>query len=408
MDVSSLEASRISAQTIVSSVTFAASSFYDGNASSGVITVVDYLQLSSAAATGTLTVATSSAADGMYVIVGGQKFTNGTNFIMRTSSMVSAYNLGVVIAAALPTWTVTYSSLTTSAIALTAPYGLNYNNYALYSSAADIVAGAATMSGGQDNATISINGTSLQANKDFYCATSTAVTASLIMTAINANAVTSLIVGASTSSVAGSTGKVTLWSLKNGVNAYALAVSTTGMTLSSSTMLGGTDPYVILNSSSIYLPAHGFVTSLAVLYSTASSNAPGPLVTGTTYYIGAGSGTNFVYLSTTAALSQTGTYLMINSTTTQHTKNTFTLTPLSMTGAAPIYTWQSSNDGVNFATNSTGGAVTISTAAGTTDTLLDFSNYNYKLLRLSFTAPTTGAIKIQSILNIKQDGIGRF
>ena len=131
VDVSSLEASRISAQTIVSSVTFAASSFYDGNASSGVITVVDYLQLSSAAATGTLTVATSSAADGMYVIVGGQKFTNGTNFIMRTSSMVSAYNLGVVIAAALPTWTVTYSSLTTSAIALTAPYGLNYNNYAL-------------------------------------------------------------------------------------------------------------------------------------------------------------------------------------------------------------------------------------------------------------------------------------
>ena len=159
-----------------------------------------------------------------------------------------------------------------------------------------------------------------------------------------------------------------------------------------------------LNGHIIAAPAHGLTRGLPVLYNVATGPAIVGLTTQTTYYI-IPAGGGLVELATTSARAISGNYVTMASTTTS--ANSYTLTPLAIGGTA-TYIWQSSNDGSNWVTNPSSGTVTMGYTNPATDLAVDFGFYNYRYLRQNVTAPTSGGLFLQTVVNIKQDGIGRF
>jgi hypothetical protein len=72
------------------------------------------------------------------------------------------------------------------------------------------------------------------------------------------------------------------------------------------------------------------------------------------------------------------------------------------------FTWQSSNDGSHWATTPNTSGTNITTATTPANTLVDFGFYNFRYLRFNYIGQSTGTVNMQAVMNIKQDGIGRF
>ena len=194
----------------------------------------------------------------------------------------------------------------------------------------------------------------------------------------------------------------------NGASFNYSVVSSTpaAMTVSAGAMTGGVTPSFALNGSAISITGHGYTLGLPLLY-TANSASIGGLTNQTTYYA-IPVGTNFVELATTSARAVAIQPLVFTSTTTQLTAHAPAFSVPAITGT-PTFTWQASNDDVNWATTLTTGTVTVGAyTSGNADGLFDFGVFNFRWLRLNVVAPTQGGLFLQVPVTLKQDGIGRF
>lgn len=270
-----------------------------------------------------------------------------------------------------------------------------------------LTAGTPTFVGGQSNASITINGTTLTLGKDFPAPTASSTTANMataIAAAIAANSTLNTIITAqAVASVVNSTSIVT------GTAANYTTVSSTQSQLSFSnpTMTGGTNSATNITTDIINLPAHGFTKALPVLYGAAVGTIGG-LTNQTTYYVIVVDSNN-VQLATGTVAAQNGVFINLTSSTTQTTAHTFTLTPITFTQGSAGGFWQVSNDCVNgpWATfSTTSGNVTVSSQTYTaanpnTTSVQDWGPINFGCVRYNVTGPTWGGVQLKVILNAK-------
>ncbi len=409
IDLAAYEAAHVSAQVLYTSGTFTSGTFSDGNQSTGSITLpLLQTRLSSATATGSITILSTFSTTGISVMVGGRPFVGGVDFAVGFTTNAAAANLAAAINAAslsgLATVTVTAPSNVLNLSAST--YGTAGNGILLATSNANIATvSAAHLGGGQDNAVITINGVTLTAQKGlstapagyFTVTTSSAATRAKMVTAINAYSSLSSIVTATDCSTTAAE-IVCLTSVLNSSN-YAWSASTTALTLTNSTLYGGTAAAFSLGGSIITL-TNSWTTALPVLY-TANSASIGGLTDQTTYFVIPQPGQ--IKLATTSALAQAGTAIVFTSTTSQTSPNSPSLAPLAITGT-PSFTWQSSNDNSHWATVLTTGTIGMTSYANpAADKLFDFGAYTFRYLRLNVTAPTAGGIYLNVPVYIKQN-----
>jgi len=414
-----------SAETILTSATIAASTFNDGVASTANLTVVSYTALSSATATGTkMNISSNTALAGACIsgggpVVGAFNVCNPAQWALDVNySTNTACNIARAIQATGVVLSTCSWTGSTGIIYSTAPYyGSIWNSFGINSSSITALS-SSTFSGGQDNQSFTINGKTFLANTDFYPITSNAVTAAAIGTAITNSSVTIGVVAVgnsnavvyATSTAVGTATNYALASSSNAALSLSAPVTVTAPS-ATSVMTGGANASYLINTSTITIAGNGFGLAQAVLFSTAAAPSLTPLVSGTTYYViprpTAGTGAFFLATSVTNALA--GTPIVLTSSQTKTTTDTFTLSPLAITGT-PSIKWLVSNDNVNwipFTTTSSGQS--ISTASyGTfnstgTVTIFDFGHVDYGYLGLGITAPTTGGVTISAHVIGKQN-----
>ena len=369
---------RVSAQGVYQDGTPAGYTVNDGLKSTATITVVSNSSaLISTQASVTVNVLSTNSLSGAYVQLNGIRFVGGTDFSVGTTTTTSATNLKFAIDAH------PYFEAVSNGSTVTVRYvtsGTAGNGLAASTSASPPLSiSAATFSGGINRHTININGNTLTESVDFNANTISTTTAINIKTAINANAILSAQVSAST----GSGSAVIVSAIYSGNLGYYINSSTSGFaTIGFSP--GITSDVDVVNDV-ITRSDHRFSTGLKLLLATVSGTIPTGLTTGTTYFA-IKNGDNKYKLATTANNAVAGTAIDI---TSQAGNSTFTMTPLSLaTATGTGFFWQASNDNQNFSTIS----ITSVTYTAAGSTLFDFAEYAYKYLRLNYTGPTNGQI----------------
>jgi hypothetical protein len=423
-----------SAQLVATSATIATGNFTDGRTSTGTFTVVSYVALSTAAATMKLTVSSSTALANDCVSGGGPNsgsfnVCNPKDWAVDTTSQTAcniakAINSYNVIAA-------TCGLNGNSIIYTTAPVGSIYNQFSIATSSYSALqvttvvsstiyqVGYSTMNGsaiglmtgGQDNQTVSVNGKTFIANVDFYPVTSVAQTATNLAAAINASSMTLGVVSSAGGAVVYTTATV----VGTAPNSYIITSSSyaavTLSTLVSSvtagpatgTLAGGKESNYALSTSTITIASNGFVTGLAVLYTTSTGVGITPLAWGTTYYAitNPTMGTNAIGLATSSSNSISGLAIVLSSTRTSTTQGFYSLAPLALTGT-PTFSFYASNDNLNWLPyTTTPFNITLPVVsfgvfyASGTVVNYDFGHYNYSYLGGRYVAPTTGAVNLR-------------
>ena len=178
------------------------------------------------------------------------------------------------------------------------------------------------------------------------------------------------------------------------ISPYTSSSTLTGIAVGTS-WGGVASNYVI--GPTITIPNHGLTTALGVLYTTGTATAISGLTWGTTYYPIIIDANNFK-LASSAANALAGTAITLASSATKTTADSFTLSPLPVTGVG-LFTLQASNDGVNFAqvtsiengVSITPVSVTTPWALGSTDWAIGF--WPWRFLQIKYSAPTTGGLK---------------
>ena len=378
----------LSAQVTYSSANFVASTFVDGQQSTGSFTVVTNTALSTATASNYLTVNSNTGLTGLVLTLPGFTFTNGVDWATQDVASDTAKS----IATALRIAGVLTSQATNSAVIYTtAPtYGTYYNSYAMTSSRPIAVSfNTATMTGGQDNAIISINGVKLKQHDSWVAGATAALSATAIAAAINANTVLNKLL---TAQALGAV--VTATSTFAGANAWALKSSTVAITTNNPAMTGGVAPSFALGGQAI-TSSNGFTLALPVLYVSGSASIGG-LTTGTTYYAYPVSSTSLElvkYATSAVAGVPASDFVTFTSSTTQLSEHTSTLTALPWTGTAGFY-WQNSNDGINWTNIATSSVTFSSTTPVGTSQYWSFGYLGAGYIRMNFAAPTTGGALI--------------
>jgi hypothetical protein len=143
---------------------------YDGTPSTGSFTVVDTSKLATAKATGSLVVLSTSAAKSSRITVGNVVLTEGREWSVSTSSYTAAISLKTAINANSDTKVAaTYVAADNSLLLTAADYGTLYNGVGLKTSApTGVSTSAATLTGGVDNLTLTINAVPLMQGRDWF------------------------------------------------------------------------------------------------------------------------------------------------------------------------------------------------------------------------------------------------
>ncbi len=411
MDLAAFSASKVSAQVNSGTTTFTSPTFQDGSESTGSVKVISVTGLSSATATNQITIGTTAFTTSVVLTIGNNTLTMGQQFLRATTSSGTAKNIAAAISL-LPNLS---ASASASVVYATATYGSYANSIAFVSNNSSVTVATALMSGGSDNALLTIGTKTLTQGVDWVAGAST-TTAVLSLGNAIANAGLKL----STNAI-GALGVIVASSTLNGaVYNYALVSSTpTALSVFNPVMVGGITPTVLLSTPAAAVftspSASGLTTGLAVLYSSTSLATIGGLLTGTTYYAVPINATQFelANCSSCAAPALLKDLVVVTSTNSQVGAHTYTLVPLALTGTAS-YTWQGSNDNANwnslYVTSLPSGSITAATlnVTATANSSWDFGFYNYRYMRLSVVGPTTGGILVNANVNIKQDGIGRW
>jgi hypothetical protein len=249
------------------------------------------------------------------------------------------------------------------------------------------------MSGGQDNAVLTINGISLRHNLDWYVGATSATAATSIAAAINGNTALAALMTATANSP--SAGIVALASDATGAskNFSLYSSAPDDLVLSGTAMTGGADPAYSIGSGNIRIPSHGFNLGLPVLY-TEDTEAILPLVDQTTYYVIPVDANN-IKLAERSTDAVAGVFITMTSSAAP--SHTYTLSPLSI-GGTSSFKWEVSTNNVNWSDMAVA-SVTISdygTLPLTTSWDLDTSK---DYVRLSLISPTAGALNLSVLVN---------
>ncbi len=377
---------RFSLQGVYSDGTPSAHTFVDGSKQVATITIpTTTTNLIATQASATINVVSTTNALLDTVVVFGQRNLEGTDWDMGASTTASA----IALAASINqhhevSATSSGSTVTVTAIA----FGIAGNSYSLTTTdATNLDISGALFTGGLDVHTVKIAGVTLSENTDFNVVAASATTADNIGDAIIAN--TTLLALFSTST---SNNVLTVTALLPGDGGYIIGTSTTGFAIGGGFSVG-IDSDVDITNDRVSESAHGFTTGLGILFSTvATSVAPGGLTNQTTYYaIKVTDNLYKVASSSTNAIA--GTAVDITGVTGS---GSFTFTPPSLVVATSNgYKWQGSNDNTNWSDLSLS-SITWS-AAG--NTLWDVGEYDFRYIRMNFTAPAWGALDLDVILN---------
>lgn len=392
-DTSKIQFSVLSAQVNYASSTLANETFGGGQVSQGTINVQNFSALSSATATDTIVVNSTSIPNYVTISISGyyrsNSYTSGFDWLPGVNVDSTAANIAAAMANN-PFITATASGNT---VTLTAnASGAYYNKISVSTSpiGSYLTLGSSTLTGGQDNATLNIGGVILLQGRDFTAATSTSATASSIASAINANSQLSNNISATAS---GST--VTVTSLLASSSKNFGMVSSSPSNLIVSGMSGGISPAWSLNSGVINIPNNQFTLAMPVLFNQGSSPAIGGLTNQTTYYV-IPVDSNDIELATTSALAQSGTFIDLTSSSTLTTAPDYTLEPLPSVAPAGLQ-FEVSNDGVNFF-DLANSSVTISAFNGPQTATFNFGSLGYRYLELYVTAPPQGGLSVDATL----------
>lgn len=254
------------------------------------------------------------------------------------------------------------------------------------------------------NTTVCVNGICVTSGSDWTWdpAGDSTGTCTSIGSALLAKAAISSIV-TSTCTTGGSIIYSTSTSVGTTAN-YTLTTSTPAALAASgsSHMTGGTNSAYTIQTPTITIASNGFTTGVQVLYSKASGANIGGLTDQTTYYVamvnpnGTTGLSSTFKLATTLANAQASNGIILTSSQTKTTTDTFTLAPLGFTPQNCGIQLQWSDDNVTYFSGTTGnyGAAISSVtfvAAGTT-TLYDLGPIQHRYLRFNETPPSTGAI----------------
>lgn len=375
--------SSLSAQATYSSATVANATFGDGAQSVGQLTVISYAALSQAAASDHLTVVSTTGLQGSRLALPGFVFTEGVDWKATNTTTGTAASLQAALSK-IPFLNVSRSG---SVIYTTAPAGAYYNSLQMVASAPSSLSVASlNFAGGQDNATVSINGNTLLQGRDFTAATSNAATATSLKNAINANAALNSYLSASAGGAVVYSTSSKAGSLYN----FSMASSSpAALSVSGAFMTGGVIPADTLGSSIISIPNHGFSKALPVAYTTAGGLIGG-LTNMATYYAVIVDANN-IKLATSSAQALLGIGTVVTSTGTQLSAHTFTLAPLPITGT-PSFKWQVSNDSVSWIDLAVSSVTVSSYSNPPASTLWTFGLIGTRYLRLNVVAPTTGGL----------------
>lgn len=246
--------------------------------------------------------------------------------------------------------------------------------------------------------TIRINGVSIS-----YTPASTSTgTAKSISDGIVANSSLNTVITSTWTSAGVVTATSTI--VGTAANYAMLSSSQAALAVSGPNMAGGTNAAYTINTPTITITSNGFTTGFQVLYTTGSNVAISGITWGTTYYVSVVNPNTTTGLASTFKLSsslanaQAGTGIVLASSRTLVTADSFTLTPLtfSNTSGAGGVQLQWSDDGTNFSNATIGNygvAITSVTfaAAGAT-TIYDLGAISHRYLRASETAPAAGAV----------------
>ena len=381
--------------------------------------------VTSSSPTAISTAAFSGGTNPVTVTVGGAQFTAGNQFAVGANTTVMATNLAAAIAASSGTIGITAASASTIVSATATVAGTAGNSYpTLTSNALAISTAALTMSGGQNNASVCINGYCWTANTSstsfsptaWYPATSNTATATGLAATINASSVTTGVAAASAGAIVSATATV----VGVAANSYVVTVTTNAITpavlVSSSAttgaqvgvMSGGLAAGYTFNGTGItafgntlYTGESVYFTSTtgntALYYSSSTTGTKTVLTYGSTFYAIAG---NPVQLSTTSALAVSGLPIVFVSSQVKTTQDTFTLNTSNIAGT-PSYKWLVSDDNTNwmpYTTTPLGQTISSATISAYVSTgtvnVFDFGHMDYGWLGLGVVTPTSGAINM--------------
>lgn len=386
LDLQSNGINSLSAQAVYSSATVPSVSFYDGSQSTGSFTVSSFSQLAAAKASNHVTVTNNAGTFGASLILPGFVLQNGIDWATRDTSSGTAASLASALSA------VSYLSVSrvgSVVYATTTVTGANYNSLNLVSSTPTALTVATPFfTGGLDDARVRINGLMLTQGQQWTASVSSATTATSLASAVN-TALGSVLQATANSP---SSGIVALKSKLNGaLYNYSLVSSIpSALAVSGANMTGGNTPADVLGSAVLSIPSHGMSLALPVLYS--GSPVIGGLSSQTTYYVIPVTA-NSLELASSKSNALLGIGITVVSTNTQTSKNTYSLTPLSITGN-PSFKWQVSNDGSNWNDLAVSSVTVSSYSNPAATTIWSFGYIGTRYLRLSVVAPTTGGLSL--------------
>lgn len=403
LDLSNTHVDSLSMMTVYSTVTYANKTFTDGTASTGSITVTSLTNLAGAQGTNSIVISTQAGLSGATISIGGTTLTESSQWWTQTSTNAVATSIKNGINTYAPQFVASIGSQRNKVTITCGSSGTWCNNQTLSVSVSSMQVGAATFSGGVDNAILAINNVTLIQGRDWNVGASTAATANAIAAAINSNSSLSSIVVATapvscvigrcgvviaTTTAVGTSTTYALFSSSHAALTLSGTVTTNALGQGSSAMTGGTNSAYSLSTDQITIASHGFTKALPVLYSTDTVTIGG-LTNQTTYYVVVVDA-NTIGLSSTSAVAQTGNYINLTSSSTGTTAHTFTLAPLSFTGT-PSWKWQVSNDNSNWVDMNTS-SVTFSSPYTASSYLWNFGNVPFRYMRLNVVGPTTGGM----------------
>lgn len=159
---------------------------FSGAPSTGTISVGPGASLQAAKASGTLTVVSTQGARGGSINIGPLQLREGTNYQSKTSTAATAISIKNAINAQRVA-NVTASTTSADVVTITAgDFGTLYNSYGLKSSTPDaLTAGASTLTGGLNNAALTIKGRTLTQGAQWFVADDSSGTAMSLALAIN-------------------------------------------------------------------------------------------------------------------------------------------------------------------------------------------------------------------------------
>lgn len=423
--------------------------FTDGSESTFTATVVNSAGLSTATASDFLTVlSTNNLANACISFFNGTPYQvcNGGKWRIDVTSDTAAdiaAQMSLVIPVLLSTSNTSSNVYSTSTLT-----GTFVNSWTLSTNTSSITVNSPTFTGGQDAGCLGINNIQVCAGQQFTVGSSSAVTANNIATVINSTFTAGnlgLIVKSTAPLACGLSspcGVIYTTSTSVGLNTnYATYSSTQGsLTIAPFTssgplvangfMSGGTNFSYLINTTVIastgIFSATGKtpMVALPVLYTNSGTNITG-LTTGTTYFLipvtptafglsstSTGAVAGFAKLpvvSTTTAGVPDGTFILLSSSQTKTTADTFTLTASSYSATVAL-TWQVSNDCVNYTNyvNSSTGTVTLTPTSSTQASAYDFGTIDFACVQANLVrtgASQSSGLIMSIIANGKNSGL---